>query len=195
MRHIAACLVAIACLAGPAARAGHVPAVGDAAPAFVGYGTDFKKVSLEAYRGKVVVVSFWATWCPPCRQELPILANIQKVGQGQIQVIAINTESRDVFRRVSKLLKDYSILLTNDDDQRSFSAYGAKGLPHLVVIGKDLKIVSVREGYGPGELDDVAAELNSALRAGRADAAASGADSPPAPAPPPPAPEPAPTQP
>ncbi|MFM2288456.1 MAG: hypothetical protein RL684_1599 [Pseudomonadota bacterium] len=159
-------LVLIALL-GSALCAAHVPAVGEAAPTFIGYGRDFKKVSLESYRGKVVVISFWATWCPPCRQELPILANIQKAGQGQIQVIAINTESRDTFRSVAKLLKDYPIQLTNDEDHRSFEAYGAKGLPHLVVIGRDLRIISVREGYGPDELDDVAAELTAALRAGR----------------------------
>lgn len=178
MRYIAACLLALVCLAGQAAHAAKVPAVGDAAPTFVGYGTDFRKVSLESFRGKVVVVSFWATWCPPCRQELPILANIQKAGQGQIQVIAINTESRDVFRQVAKLLKDSPIRLTNDEDRRSFESYGAKGLPHLVVIGRDLKIISVREGYGPSELDDVAAELTFALRAGRADQAAPVPDAP-----------------
>jgi thiol-disulfide isomerase/thioredoxin len=177
MRHVAVCLLALGCLADRAACA-HAPVAGEAAPTFVGYGTDFKKVSLESYRGKVVVVSFWATWCPPCRQELPILANIQKAGQGQIQVIAINTESRDVFRQAAKLLKDYPIRLTNDEDRRSFEAYGAKGLPHLVVIGKDLKIVSVREGYGPDELDGVAAELTAALRAGRAEEAAPGTDAP-----------------
>jgi thiol-disulfide isomerase/thioredoxin len=149
-----------------AAEAMHVPAVGETAPSFLGYGLDRKKVSLESYAGKVVVISFWATWCSPCRQELPILANIQAAGKGQIQVIAINTESRDTFRRATKLLKDYPIQFTSDEDQRSFNAYGAKGLPHLVIIGKDMRIVSVREGYGPGELDAVAAELNSALRAG-----------------------------
>jgi len=165
-------------LVASTAYGGHVPGVGEAAPTFLGYGTDFKKVSLEAFRGKVVVLSFWATWCPPCRQELPILANIQKAGQGQIQVIAINTESRDTFRRAVKLLKDYPIQLTNDEDRRSFEAYGAKGLPHLVVIGRDLRIVSVREGYGPGELDDVAAELNSALRGGQPEAPPATADAP-----------------
>jgi len=161
-----------------AAYGGHIPGVGEAAPSFVGYGLDSRKVSLEAYRGKVVVVSFWATWCPPCRQELPILANIQKAGQGQIQVIAVNTESRDTFRRVAKLRKDYPIQLTNDEDQRSFGLYGVKGLPHLVVIGRDLRIVSVREGYGPDELEDVAAELTATLRDGRPEVPATSAEQP-----------------
>ena len=61
---------------------------------------------------------------------------------------------------------------------RSFDAYAAKGLPHLVVIGRDLRIVSVREGYGPGELDGVAAELTAALRAAAPDDTAAKAAAP-----------------
>jgi thiol-disulfide isomerase/thioredoxin len=148
------------------AGASHVPTVGEAAPLFLGYGIDGKKVMLDSYAGKVVVISFWATWCPPCRAELPILENIQKAGRGNIQVVAINTESRDVFRRAVKILTTFTVQFTNDESRSGFNAYGVKGLPHLVVIGKDLRIISVREGYGPGELDAVAAELKAALRAG-----------------------------
>ena len=148
------------------AHAAHAPVVGEHAPSFLGYGVDAKKVLLETYQGKVVVVSFWATWCPPCRRELPVLERIQVGGKGHIQVVAINTESREVFRRAAKAMKDFTLLLTSDEDGRGFNAYGAKGLPHLVVIGKDGLIISVREGYGPDELDGVAAELNAALRAG-----------------------------
>ena len=99
----------------------------------------------------------------PCRAELPILANIQKAGKGSIQVIAINTESKAVFQKAAKILADYNLLLTNDDDRRGFDAFGAKGLPHLVVVGKDGRIVSVHSGYGSGEIPDLASELNRAL--------------------------------
>jgi thiol-disulfide isomerase/thioredoxin len=149
-----------------AASASHAPAAGEAAPLFLGYGMDGKKVSLDAYAGKVVVISFWATWCPPCRAELPILENIQKAGKGSIQVVAINTESRDVFRRAVKILTTFTLQFTNDESRTGFNAYGVKALPHLVVIGKDSRIISVREGYGPGELKEVAAELQAALRVG-----------------------------
>ena len=169
---------ALALLLASTADAAHVPAVGETAPSFIGYGLDGKKVSLETYTGKVIVISFWATWCPPCRMELPVLERIQIAGKGQIQVVAINTESRDVFRGAAKILKDLTIKLTSDESEKAFNAYGVKGLPHLLVIGKDMRIVSVREGYGPGELDDVAAELNAALRAGLAESTASTAETP-----------------
>jgi thiol-disulfide isomerase/thioredoxin len=150
-------------LALSAALAAHVPGVGDVAPSFLGRTLDGHTISLGSYSGKVVVISFWATWCPPCRAELPILDNIQKAGKGYIQVIAINTESRDVFRRAAKILAGYQLLLTNDVDNRGFKSYGGVGLPHLVVIGKDGRIVSVRSGYGSGEIPDLADELNRAL--------------------------------
>ena len=51
-------------------------------------GVDGHKVTLADFGGKVVVISFWATWCSPCRKELPILEGIQKAGKGQIQVSA-----------------------------------------------------------------------------------------------------------
>jgi len=170
--------LALALLLASAAQAAHVPGVGETAPSFIGYGLDGKKVLLESYAGKVIVVSFWASWCPPCRMELPVLARIQIAGKGKIQVVAINVEDRDVFRDAAKILKDFPIKLTNDESEKAFSAYGVKGLPHLIVIGKDLRIISVREGYGPSELDDVAAELNAALRAGLAQGAASPAETP-----------------
>jgi thiol-disulfide isomerase/thioredoxin len=155
------------------AAARHAPGVGDLAPQYLGYGLDRKKVSLDTFAGKVVVISFWATWCPPCRQELPILENIQRAGKGYIQVVAINTESREVFRSAAKVLKDVTMLLTNDESQRGFDSYGAKGLPHMVVIGKDGHIISVREGYGSSELDAVVEELNAAICVGIAEGGAS----------------------
>jgi thiol-disulfide isomerase/thioredoxin len=152
-------------LAFSAVMGAHAPGVGDLAPSFLGRALDGRVVSLDSYRGKVVVVSFWATWCPPCREELPILGNIQKAGQGYIQVIAVNIEAKDVFRRAAKILAEYQLLLANDVDKRGFNSYGARGLPHLVVIGKDGRIVSVHSGYGRGEIPDLADELNRALAA------------------------------
>jgi thiol-disulfide isomerase/thioredoxin len=161
LRHMLAVVPLALVLSG--AGAARAPGVGDAAPDFLGKTLDRTPVSLGSYRGKVVVVSFWATWCPPCRAELPILANVQTAGKGYIQVIAVNIESRDVFRKAAKILAEYPLLLTNDVDRRGFNSYGARALPHLVVIGKDGHIISVREGYGAGEIPDLADELNRAL--------------------------------
>lgn len=157
--------MALAVLGHAAALAAKAPGVGDVAPSVLGRALDGHLVSLASYTGKVVVVSFWATWCPPCRKEVPILENIQKAGKGQIQVIAVNIESKEVFRRAAKVLAEYQLLLANDVDKRGFRSYGARGIPHLVIIGKDGRIVSVHSGYGSGEIPDLVDELNNALAA------------------------------
>lgn len=138
--------------------------VGQAAPNELGRTLDGNVVTLSSYAGKVVVVSFWATWCKYCLKELPILENIQNIaGREQLQVIAINTEERDVFRGVVRTLKDLKLMLTYDPDGIYAKSFGVKGIPHLVIIGRDGKIIRVYRGYDESSLSDIAADLNRAI--------------------------------
>ena len=166
-------LLAIACSTlGPAAIAAkRVPGEGDLAPDFLGRGLDGHVIKASGYLGKVIVLSFWATWCAPCRKELPVLGNVQKVGKGEIQVIAVNIESAGVFRAAAKILAPRNLLLTTDADQRAFGSFGGKAIPHLVLIGRDGRIVRVWTGYADDELPELAHDLNAALAAGREPAA------------------------
>jgi thiol-disulfide isomerase/thioredoxin len=138
------------------------PKQDDPAPDFVGLTLDREPVSLKKYLGKTVVISFWATWCPYCLKELPILNGIQVAGKGRIQVIAINTEERDVFRKVAKALKTLDVQLTYDPDEEAREAYGVNGIPHLVVIGRDGKIVSTFRGYDESMLPTIVDAINYA---------------------------------
>lgn len=64
---------------------------GDEISGFLGKTLKGKKISAEQFRGKVLIVSFWATWCPPCLKELPVLDGIQsKVGKDKLQVVSVN---------------------------------------------------------------------------------------------------------
>lgn len=148
----------------PAAFA--APAAGDVAPNYIGKTIDGDALAVSAYKGKVVVISFWATWCPYCLKELPVLEGIQKVaGAEKVQVIAINTETRDVFRRASRVLKDFTLKLAYDPGEQSHDAYGVKGIPHLVIIGRDGRILNVYRGYGESSLNDIVDDLNEAIAA------------------------------
>jgi thiol-disulfide isomerase/thioredoxin len=147
-----------------AAGASAAPDVGDTPPDYIGKTVDGDAVHLSQHAGKVVVVSFWATWCPYCLKELPILNGIQKVaGKEQMHVVAVNTEERAVFRKVARALSTLDLHLTNDPDASAQKAYGVKGIPHMVIIGRDGKIQSVYRGYSESSLDEIVADINRAL--------------------------------
>jgi thiol-disulfide isomerase/thioredoxin len=157
---------AVLAFATPAAIAAP-PTQDDQAPDFVGLTLERDPVLLSKYAGKAVVVSYWATWCAYCLKELPILDGIQKAGKGNVQVIAVNTEERDVFRRVARALQTLSIQLAYDPDKKAQAAYGVEGIPHLVVIGRDGKIVSTFRGYSEESLPKIAEAINWATGASR----------------------------
>src|SRR5262249_28012720 len=101
---VAGCLLGLA-LAATAAQAGALK-VGDAAPDYLGRDGSGKQVHLSDYRGKLVIVTFWASWCTPCRKELPVLATIQKEAtHDRLQVFAVNwQENRDQFLQIKRAL-------------------------------------------------------------------------------------------
>lgn len=140
--------------------------VGETAPD-IALGTTLsgKPAKASDYAGKVVVISFWASWCSPCRKELPILEGLQVQGKGSLQVIAVNIENRTVFQKAAKVLGELNLMLANDRDERSRYAYGVKAIPQMVIIGKDGRILDIHKGYGEDSLNGIVAEINRALAA------------------------------
>jgi len=138
--------------------------VGEPAPDIV-LGTTLSGTPAKAsdYAGKVVVISFWASWCGPCRKELPILEGLQVQGKGSIQVVAVNIESRNTFQKAAKVLGELHLTLANDRDERSQGVYGVKAIPQMVIIGKDGRIINIHKGYGEKSLDGIVDEINRAL--------------------------------
>ncbi|MES2901882.1 MAG: TlpA disulfide reductase family protein [Pseudomonadota bacterium] len=163
---IVATVAALIALASPLAHAAG-PVAGDVAPNELGktYGGD--KVLLSNHAGKVVIVSFWATWCAYCLKELPILEGIQKVAgkAHDLQVVAVNTEDRDTFRHVLRTLKTMTVAMAYDPDKIGQKAYGVSGIPHLVIIGRDGVIIRVYRGYGEETLGKITDDINLAIGA------------------------------
>ncbi len=153
--------VLLACLASAALAK---PVEGQLPPDLVGSDQAGKPVLLNAYHGKAVVLTFWATWCGYCKKELPVLHDIQQqAGRGQLEVIAVNTESEQIFQSAAKALAKLDLNIINDDDGKVAKAYGVDGLPHMVIIGRDGKVIAIHRGFDERILKNVAADINLAL--------------------------------
>lgn len=142
------------------------PGKGDTPPPVLGMTRGGDEIETTQFTGRVMVVTFWASWCGPCRKELVMLEGLQKVAKDRVKVVAVNIEERDVFKAVSRALDSLTITITNDPRKRYADAYGVNGIPHMVIIGKDGKILNVHRGYSEEALDGLVAEINTALNAG-----------------------------
>ena len=111
------------------------------APSFIRSDLNGNRVSLRAYRGKVILLNFWATWCVPCRQELPRFAEWQKqFGPEGLQVIAVSMDDtpNPVRAVVRKLKPDYPIIM---GDAKLGTRYGGVlGLPITFLIDRNGRV-------------------------------------------------------
>jgi len=99
---------------------------------------DEEAIKLSDYRGKVVLLNFWATWCPPCVREMPSMERLQqRVGEG-FKVIAANQmeEPDDVFAFTGQLAVEPTFEIVFDSDSKVSQAYVVRGLPTTYLIDK-----------------------------------------------------------
>ncbi|WP_394540940.1 TlpA disulfide reductase family protein [Lysobacter enzymogenes] len=142
------------------ASASAAPALGDAAPEFLGLDRRGRPVKVSDYRGKPVVISFWAGWCAPCRRELPMLSTLQRsVGREHLQVIAVNLNEPqrdyDAFLRLNPGL-DLDFIR---DPGSAARYYGVRTVPNLFVVDRDGKLVQIHRGYSPEKIEQFVREL------------------------------------
>jgi len=134
-----------------------------AAPAFVLPAPDGRKVSLAQFRGKVVFLNFWATWCESCRDEMPSMERLYREFKGKgLEVVAVNVKDKraDALAFVKKLGLSYTVLM--DPEGEVGLLYGAFGLPVTYII--DARGVVLARLWGPADWSSPAAKkLFSAL--------------------------------
>lgn len=114
---------------------------------------DGKTVDLAALRGRVVVVNFWATWCPPCRREFPSLGRLQKLFKPEdLTVVAVNVgENPDT---IFTFAGNPEIAVLLDRDSKAMADWPVKGLPTTFVIDRQGRIAL--RAVGGREFDDPA---------------------------------------
>lgn len=127
-------------------------------------------MTVSSLHGKIVVISFWATWCGYCMKEMPVLANLQALASQRglpLQVVAVNhREDRRTFVRTVRALRPVlpGLLMTWDRDGNLGKPYGTdKGIPVMVMLHRDGTVTHVHVGYGADMLDSLVAEINALL--------------------------------
>ena len=140
-------------------------AIGDVPPDSLGRTSNGDEVRVTDQHGKVVVVTFWASWCGYCRRELPVLAGLQEAaGKDRMTVVAINyKDDRKVYRALVRALKDVQLTMTHDTNGAIGEAYGVEGIPRLLMIDREGKVAYVSVGYDADSLDQIVDAANKLL--------------------------------
>ena len=117
------------------------------APLFTLKDLEEKTLSLEAYRGKVILLNFWATWCGPCRAEIPDLIELQKKYQGRLQIIGlvVDEDEKDTVRKfVDEFEINYPVALAPTKLRITYG--GIAALPTSFLLNAEGRVVQKHEG-------------------------------------------------
>jgi thiol-disulfide isomerase/thioredoxin len=121
--------------------------IGRPAPTFNLADVNGQKVSLDQFKGKVVMLDFWATWCNPCRATMPLLENLQKEYVNTMVLLAINLEeSKDDVRDFMRAQNLHAQVLL-DTEGSVGQKYGAAEIPMQVLIDKQGIVRDVMVGF------------------------------------------------
>jgi len=137
---------------------------GDAAPGFNLKDVNGNEVTLNSLKGKVVFLTFWATWCPSCKEELPDLNTLQrKYSAKEFTVLSICIESSDSI--VANYLKKHPVIfpVLVDKEGAAAESYRFSGLPASFLIGKDGLIRYKHSGYDKGSFTLIEREITGLL--------------------------------
>ena len=124
------------------------------------------QVSLASLKGKVVMVNFWATWCVPCRQEMPHLeALYQKYNSLGFELLAVNVEKNNA-EGARKWLQETPVTfpVLFDPENQVTKLYKVQTMPSTVIIGRDGTMRFMHNGYKPGYENDYQTQVRGLLR-------------------------------
>ena len=138
---------------------------GKAAPDFALKSSTGENLRLSEYRGDVVMINFWATWCGPCRQEMPLLdelyARYERVGFNLLGV-NIDDDSRRAMQMIEELGVDFPVLF--DARKEVSKLYEVDAMPVTVLVDREGNVRHVHHGYKPGYEEKYLDQIRSLLR-------------------------------
>jgi peroxiredoxin len=138
---------------------------GAPAPDFALKSSTGENLRLSEYRGDVVMINFWATWCGPCRQEMPLLDELytryERVGFSLLGV-NIDDDSQRAMDMITELGVNFPVLF--DDRKEVSKLYQVDAMPVTVLVDRDGNVRHVHHGYKPGYEQQYLDEIRSLLR-------------------------------
>ena len=138
---------------------------GQSAPDFVLKSSAGDNLRLSEYRGDVVMINFWATWCGPCRQEMPLLDDLygryERVGFTLLGV-NIDDDSRRAMKMIEELGVNFPVLF--DDGKDVSKLYAVEAMPVTVLVDREGTVRHVHHGYKPGYEEKYLTEIRALLR-------------------------------
>lgn len=138
---------------------------GQVAPDFVLRSATGENLRLSEYRGDVVLINFWATWCGPCRQEMPLLNDLygryKRVGFNLLGV-NIDEDSRRAMQMVQELGVNFPVLF--DENKEVSKLYEVAAMPVTILVDREGIVRYVHHGYKPGYEEKYLTEIRSLLR-------------------------------
>lgn len=141
--------------------------VGDSMPSFTIVSDNGDRLSSSSFKGKVVLVNFFATWCPPCQKEL---AAVQQrlwpkyKGNDNFVLLVIGREHTDADLAKYNKVKDFSFPLYPDKNRSIYSAFANNLIPRSYLVDKSGKVVYVSKGYTDQEFDVLMNEIEKSLK-------------------------------
>jgi peroxiredoxin len=142
-----------------------IPVVGERAPDFVLGDTSGRLFALEDFQGQVVLVNFWATWCAPCRLEMPLLQDhFERYSDDEFIVLAINLQESKA--QVADFIEEFSLTfpVLMDSDGAISEDYRIRGYPSTIVIDRQGVISAIHIGIiTEGQLEEYLSEVGLSL--------------------------------
>lgn len=139
---------------------------GDKAPDFTVEMVDGEQITLSKLKGKVVVVNFWATWCPPCRQELKVVQKelIDRFKGKDFVFLPISRGEAKKTVEAFRKQNGYTFPMGLDPKQTIYKKYASNYIPRNFVVGKDGKVIYVSVGYEPKEFAEMVEVIEKAVK-------------------------------